>query len=858
MEAWRRYKQLVQARHSLAKALASLPVAEASQCRAELEALLKARQCNPKTFIEPGYFPQQDAIVDAVYNRVVHKEGAKVIAVMGGNRALRDDQLVLTTKGFKPIGEVTTADVAVTPEGLKSPIEYVDHRGCQPCYELVFNDGTKSICSDDHLWEVYTSRARFSYQSNGYKNTILGTTQLFTTKQLSDRFGSNPVPKQRWSLPIAEAFERVAMKYEITPYQMGVLLGDGCFRLPHNMLLTTADEEIVAEMPLAVKYGSKYDYHFQNRLWIDETKRLGLWGKYSYEKHIPREYIEGSIEQRKELIKGLMDTDGSCGKEGKATFYTTSPQLALDFCEVLGSLGSSYTINKKKSSIAGVRHRDHYAIYLRTSWCPFNLVRKAERWIKPVKTRHNKVIHSIKAIEQAPCTCIKLADPKGLFITNDFIVTHNSSKSVSGALGLLKVLEARPSTRAWAATFADLSVKNQQRIIYEWIDKRCLSYGTYNPQSGWIKRTIVLGNNSILGYKTYDQGKSSFQSDSLDLIWLDEECSWELFQECLARLTDRNGLLLFTFTALSGFTKLVDFLYSGDPNVQLFNLSMLDNPYISAEAKKIFLSVVDADEKDARVYGTVTTKSGLVYKEFKPRLHVVPGFDYKTRVKRNRDRFMLIGSIDCHIRTPHRYLEVLWDKEVDEAYVVAELVAPEESMNIASFSALLKQLRGDCVPELTLIDTSSMAPLISTATPGENAEQDESSSIRAEFFKAGIQTVLAAKDVGVGIQLVKQRLLPQAKTATPRLFVLDSCTEFLKEIARYSWADRSAQSTDRYGQQNTVKKTNDHLLDNLRYVVINIEGRSGKPMPSQRNFVADLYGIDLANPNTSLLGVLEH
>ncbi len=74
----------------------------------------------------------------------------------------------------------------------------------------------------------------------------------------------------------------------------------------------------------------------------------------------------------------------------------------------------------------------------------------------------------------------------------------------------------------------------------------------------------VSGGESVLTFKSYEQGRESFQGSEKDVIWLDEECPKEIYIECLMRTMTTNGLLLLTFTPLSGLTELIkDFLGEG-------------------------------------------------------------------------------------------------------------------------------------------------------------------------------------------------------------------------------------------------------------------------------------------------------
>lgn len=67
------------------------------------------------------------------------------------------------------------------------------------------------------------------------------------------------------------------------------------------------------------------------------------------------------------------------------------------------------------------------------------------------------------------------------------------------------------------------------------------------PTDGW----------STLGIKSYAQGRKSFQGTEQDVIWLDEEPPADVYSECLTRLMTTSGLMMLTFTPLSGLSDVV-------------------------------------------------------------------------------------------------------------------------------------------------------------------------------------------------------------------------------------------------------------------------------------------------------------
>lgn len=424
---------------------------------------------------------------------------------------------------------------------------------------------------------------------------------------------------------------------------------------------------------------------------------------------------------------------------------------------------------------------------------------------------------------------------------NIFVVFggNRSGKSETGGIIVSTVLRDFKDQRIWCATLSDLSVKVQQRKLADLIRKRDIEYGEYNEVRGWKNRVIKTKNRSTLYFKSYEQGAQAFQGDDVDLIWFDEECPFDVFSESMIRLADRSGVILMTFTSLMGFTRVVNRVWeSRDENVKLWVLTPKENPFLSEDSKKQLFANMDSDERQSRWEGKPHLKTGLIYKEFCQE-HKIPRFDYASLVKKDPGRWEISEGIDPHERTPHHWLRFLYDRKNNILYVVDELKAPYESMLVADFARLIKNDRehkigsnADRYIAYTQIDTYSMRPSVIQTAADE--DQTDIFTIRKEFAKHGINTVLVTKDNAVGFNAVKARLkivrnsLGDIKRK-PLLYVFDDLHGFNFEINRYSWDSfSSAKISEKREQVNQPLKKDDHYMDVLKYECI------------KRNYVEDM------------------
>jgi hypothetical protein len=243
--------------------------------------------------------------------------------------------------------------------------------------------------------------------------------------RLVDTSGNN-----LWFIPVVQpVYQEDSHQLPIHPYLLGVLLGDG--GLNHNCVKFHKDDayihdQIVSLMPEGMQF-KKYDscsYGLvrakgkKNKLLRD----LKLAGLRANDKFIPEIYLTTSVENRISLLRGLMDTDGgSCGGGGVGSIFCTSSTELRDGVVYLSrSLGGTPTWRKLSNG-------DYWQVYLMlpNSINPFSLPRKAEKIKQRVKYEPTRCIVSIVKESAQPMRCITVESSDGLFVTENFIVTHN-------------------------------------------------------------------------------------------------------------------------------------------------------------------------------------------------------------------------------------------------------------------------------------------------------------------------------------------------------------------------------------------------------------------------------------------------
>ncbi len=351
-------------------------------------------------------------------------------------KSLPVETKVMTPKGYKEIGSLKINDFVIGKNGKKTKVIGVYPQGLQPTYRVSFNDQTSILCSEDHLWSARSSSQQGRNQPF----------QTYTTKELID------VQHRSMNIPMCEPIEFKKKDFIIDPYVMGILLGDGS--LTTAVRLTSADKEIVDEVSdrvegicNVIKYYNKFSYGIttergKENLILNEFRRYGLIGLKSDKKFIPKDYLLGSIEQRKDLLAGLLDSDGYVSKKSAIQISTSSSVMASQIKELVWSLGGTArqsiknTFYKKDGIL--IKCLDANILTIKVDFNPFKLTRKIKRWVDPkikgIRCSPHRKITNVEYVGVFDSVCIRVDAKDSLFVTEKCIVTHNSH--MAGALAL--------------------------------------------------------------------------------------------------------------------------------------------------------------------------------------------------------------------------------------------------------------------------------------------------------------------------------------------------------------------------------------------------------------------------------------
>ena len=344
---------------------------------------------------------------------------------------------ILTPEGWTTYGDVKVGDAVVGSKGSPCKVTGVFDRGVLPIFKVTFSDGSSTHVDGDHLW---STRGMLYRNRRGLHSTPAWKTR--STRELQTMLSYSNGNTRGFRIPLVGPveFSKQDHLFRIPPYTIGALLGDG--GITHRVTFTSADTGVVdrisEEVPdsLAVVYGDRYTYRISKKnddqfgpnAYQDELKRLGLFGLSSGEKFVPASYLYAPVEDRVALLRGLLDTDGYAAKDGTVQFTSNSEQLVLDVIFIVQSLGGTAR-KRKKISASG---KDHHitTICMPEGISPFHLSRKNERTKERQKYPATRIIKSITPAGEHHVRCISVDAADHLYVTDDFIVTHNTVQAI--------------------------------------------------------------------------------------------------------------------------------------------------------------------------------------------------------------------------------------------------------------------------------------------------------------------------------------------------------------------------------------------------------------------------------------------
>ena len=405
--------------------------------------------------------PYFGACMESPYQTTLFRGWVKGQVIMnsapsGMGKAQPIDTIIPTPSGNRKLGDIKVGDYVFDKYGKPTKVLGVYPQGVIDNYKVTFKDGRTTYCNNEHLWNVTY------YNNHKWIEKTVDTNFIIDYKKRH---------KNAIAIPCCDKVEYPYRKFNIDPYVMGCFLGDGCCK-DAELTLSSSDMELVNEVAKLIcakpikRRKSNNDYHWNFKI-IDNIEyrantTIGLTNNfyhtkqffkgyednilcYAYEKSIPQEYKYSSIRQRYQLLQGLFDTDGSISYDANKHNYsveytTTSELLKNDIIEILYSLG--YRVSVKIDNRID-KYTTHCCYTIRVNIDDaekhnlFRLSRKHDLAIEAMNNSRQRIDYNkliIDSIEKMPnpceMVCIYVDNEEHLYLTNDYIVTHNTVRAV--------------------------------------------------------------------------------------------------------------------------------------------------------------------------------------------------------------------------------------------------------------------------------------------------------------------------------------------------------------------------------------------------------------------------------------------
>jgi hypothetical protein len=429
-----------------------------------------------------------------------NNKGHTTIVKGYGAKALSLNALLYTDTGITTIGKCKVGDKIFGADGKLTTITEKSQVFNKPMYKITLIDNREIIVSEDHINSIVhkenvNNKVKYT-KKNLYTSELLELPLLHTRTRKRKKGKSYISNESLLFIENCKPIEYTFKTLPIDPYVLGLLLGDGSMKKDgSNVLHGHKNDMEFYYQYIPYTLGSKYVDKRNNNVVSTSIKgisklikelNINVHGNYKF---IPNSYLKGSINQRLELLKGLMDTDGTVSDNGRCSFTSNSEQLTDNLCELVRSLGGTATKHSMNKA---------FRVEIWINYNPFKLPRKAQKYTNRLKNL--VAIKSIVKVDDEPSQCIAVDNEERQFVTGGYFRTHNTGVRGAKEMGQRPTVAILDDLVSDEDARSDTIIETIENTVYKAVSK------ALHPK---IQKMIWLGtpfNQKDPLYKAVESG----------------------------------------------------------------------------------------------------------------------------------------------------------------------------------------------------------------------------------------------------------------------------------------------------------------------------------------------------------------